>query len=1478
MSPRFQEGGHGMTPFAFLSQKHDLLKLIIIATLLAALLFGSLQPLFAQSPDTSHLPALEKAFWSRTEYRDHFPNGNALYDFAGIASQEKRREIGAYLSKLAHFPKYIPLDALHEYVYVALAPTRTTGGIAIVGVPEGEEVRLVQIPLKPASSKLSPDFAYNIWIDELGDAKGIGKYARSRFLMHIVHQVEEASLPAYRDWNESIFYSAADVQEYDLTATIDGKTYRAKSTHARTALPFEVELRPVRQLVGDDIGAAIPMARNPIQIKTIVHFSDRTRSTASKEFDYYTKNPVIRAHRPARISVAMPSELLETQTFPVSDHTSARAKKQVYIDDVLLSELETKKFFRGEYLFPLVGKDKIYRIAIVYTSGDNDSDKVVFADNVLVYTVRPYLQIATQGVHKAGRMLTTTASWGLSSFAERYVTVPTPRIEVNAAQKIKTTQTRPSQIQFYLPETEDADKSVRIAAHTKISVSKGVVQRQIPDSYLSVSSAPYELQITQDAAPAIFALPTLFSFPRGSAPEVLIKTSSLDGDEIQETKYVLKKRENSGLRIVESGTLPIKNNTQDTTKQSDTKHNTGATRLSLPKLELGTYELVILGKEKAVGEIVPGAPEKESKKVVTFSVQNQAPVTQMRIRRNMNLPPFDIVVTTKDALYSDVVSQHRLNVANALRENGFDIAIHHKDLALHTDTKYIEHPQKTGTHYPEETYAYDRDGYRGILSRYDVSSETTVVEGGHFVSVEESETVEELVPNRSGGAAVFKWTNGSWICVKPWQGVLLPDTRVRDCPGGGKVVLRKVGAINNSMEAPPHSGTYEGETYTIPFDWSAVYNGVCTRTVQVWEPSTTTMLTYTGYYKGDVTSTLQNAYLEMLRIPTTKIEIDFSDSEPTRESLHALILEALRKEIPETNVVLVDEEIRYEIIDRDPEQDPIEVMSISYRHDPSIFDNPAEDASFSGAELAQTLSKPGKYHITREIRDLPPALSEEHRRHSKSSVDLVVHRKPVARFESRVKEITEQDGQEIAALSFVDMSYDLDYQVSDEKRGIVQRMYRYRLFDPAHDKVEEDGTILNGIGTTIAESPSEKDGSRSEDSTSALQGIESMPDTLPVGKYVVSLIVRDKHGAWSDEYARLLDATKVDAVELSASLRGLGGYETTAIPAGERLQLYEVRSKYEDRHHLTYHFPGFSKQWAFEDARALGGDRYAWNDWEYEIPSTTPDGSYQAKVVGTPSGVVTLPYVVSTPIHIKGEVSHGSKIELSALTSKYASRTKVTAFTGTPYETTLEMQSDGMHGTEKKWKAELDLSGQDLSSGTYRFDFWTTTEAGKTATDTKQKQIELLSIENVSIKGSWNKWNTARFLGYEKIKVQVTTRGKADAVSIRFSPELEAMVYKNSKGDTYRYVDEFGYTVSFPLSLSKVQSQGSTEVWEVSYILPIAPSTIDWKNKRIRPSYALFVEAKKASSTVTHTGKLDITGNVHDLMYIRPGAGNESTR
>lgn len=128
-----------------------------------------------------------------------------------------------------------------------------------------------------------------------------------------------------------------------------------------------------------------------------------------------------------------------------------------------------------------------------------------------------------------------------------------------------------------------------------------------------------------------------------------------------------------------------------------------------------------------------------------------------------------------------------------------------------------------------------------------------------------------------------------------------------------------------------------------------------------------------------------------------------------------------------------------------------------------------------------------------------------------------------------------------------------------------------------------------------------------------------------------------------------------------------------------------------------------------------------------------------------------------------------------------------------------------------------------------------------------------------------------RFLSYEKIDINIELEGYADRIIINMPDGLDRMVYTDKIGYTYRYSDDIGYMVSFPYEiLVNPETQDPKILW--TYILPLVDSSVSWNNARLKQPYTVRIKAIKGTYDVIQEMKVDITGNVDDLIFIQPVA------
>ncbi|MEM1724797.1 MAG: hypothetical protein QXW71_03365 [Thermoplasmata archaeon] len=604
------------------------------------------------------------------------------------------------------------------------------------------------------------------------------------------------------------------------------------------------------------------------------------------------------------------------------------------------------------------------------------------------------------------------------------------------------------------------------------------------------------------------------------------------------------------------------------------------------------------------------------------------------------------------------------------------------------------------------------------------------------------------------------------------------------------------------------------------------------------------------------------------------------------------------------STVLVGETFNILTNDSDHENDTIMTYLFRYDHDPYYYDNatgletgcvdlnsnPSENIGWSAIQKA-VFNKPGMYIIKRKIMDRP---SSDYRFFNFNywsglgQMIMYVHRKPIA---DAFLDWDYDSASGKYKTTWVDRSYDLDHQYSRADKGIVDRKIMYR---------------------------------RTKDrfgNTSVSEWIYKIPDNLDPGTYEVNYYVKDVEGVWSDAWQRtivlpdivpvqLLDAQIRSRSTFSVGTGVYGGIDSAIqgtdtrnkrIPASENITLYNIktRSPYTVSIDVRiYNSSGTqvgsttTRNFTQGVTGNKTGNDITWFNFNVQIPATFADGDYRIRIscIDSYNQVQFKDFWIKvfTPVELVPEmpvsVSAGEQVSVKASTSIYATSTTVQLFRGTAYQTGHINMTSTSQTNSKQWNVNYTIPS-NIPDGTYTAYYTATLPNGKTETKTATFNVESLKITYVSIEGYWNHWRGQRdifgkllsnephrFVSYEKVKIRVNTTGYADKVVIRFSPELESMVFTNQLGHTYKYKDFAEYEVFFPQDSTFIldpANKDSAVYWE--YILPLAPSTKSWDDVRNRQPYWMTVTAWKGSKSVSYTiNDIDITGNVYDLIFIQP--------
>ncbi|NSW91262.1 MAG: hypothetical protein HPY74_11440 [Firmicutes bacterium] len=721
--------------------------------------------------------------------------------------------------------------------------------------------------------------------------------------------------------------------------------------------------------------------------------------------------------------------------------------------------------------------------------------------------------------------------------------------------------------------------------------------------------------------------------------------------------------------------------------------------------------------------------------------------------------------------------------------------------------------------------------------------------------------------------------------------------------------------VRQTFEAV-YSGTLSKiKSQEIVETYISTYRGTLTKSVQVWVPDIRWVSDYTGYYSGTVYKYVRQPYTDPFRATSDKYVVYFSDGVinelPDLQMVMSkadakLILvgdDSIKEQINHVHYIPKDrpiEQIMQEVLDYiavnspavekhyviagvdvfdiktmnfDEENDPIVEQKFQYVQNQYYFDNPIGMESFTVTNFSQDsnwidtrvniFNKTGEFRIFRRIRDLPSFDSNfVNYSYYSGMPELIIyaHRKPVA---NAVLDWDYDATKGVYKTNWVCLSYDPDHQYSRQDKGIVERKIMFR----------------RNFG----------------------EWYYYIPEELMPGNYELKYYVKDVEGVWSDPFTMNFTLEQAPSMQfLDAKLRSQDPeFTLDAMPASEYLEVYDAWTRYP--YDVKLEMALYSGSTRVSPVKTVyysssiatkDGNNIWWNDISYRIPDTVKDGTYAFKIaavdVNDPNKRAEKSFTVTvfTPIELvprmPEKVMTGIAADISATTRKYANTVRVIVFYGTDYQRTLELSSIP-GGSTKEWINIYNIPS-NIPEGTYKARYIATTPCGKNETQDVEFKVEALKITGVTIEGYWNHWRGQvdifgkqltnephRFLSLERVKINVYTDGYADRIEIRFSPELEAMRYKDEYGNWYDYKEDFKLNyVYFPQVFTLDNTKKENHIyWE--YVLPLAESTISWNDIRKKQPYKMEVTAWKGGKSVTYVvDDMDITGNIYDLTYIQP--------
>lgn len=1180
---------------------------------------------------------------------------------------------------------------------------------------------------------------------------------------------------------------------------------------------------------------------------------------------------------PILFDVTAPKEILDVWSFNLrvtEIDVSKAVDKYVTINGTRLNATDEASFLGGTYKFPDLDEDRAYDYSITYVH--QDGTLYFYQSYVIVYDAVPRATVRIDDPGKVNRKITMTADKSVTS----------DFLEANSTITVTSSATSEDGQQVYFGSNTATLKEWLIKTPGTVDVNVTVSNQYGSRSYT------HQVYSGEDYKADLIAIIWNSNLSRLDKLDMFAEATSLDGDTVGSVTYeIFYDDDNDGTpeKSVKSGTW------------------TGSTDYQPSKL--GAYKVVYNVQEEfgqpTLSQYITDADKKKTTVERIFFVENLIPMTKVYSDIEYNFPSLDVAFLVDQDMprtENDYFKNHQVDISNNFRVNSMMANVDIWDLYTYVFSQTAYDRVHSGGSYPPTTSSYNNNGYTGTLSRTTVTNYPYQVDNGSYQTRTLSKSVtmgksgwgvssSGTTNNADGGYT--SWTN-YWASYSYSDGEGYSGSTSGS--GYSYTTYNKKGQVvsSGSTNSPTASGTaYKTETYWqsnyVNYDdYYGDYSGTVTKNVkQAYSPSyqvnSNKYIVYVA--KDGIKNVSDFNYVKNIARDATIILIASSSSLKSQvgadyyipystntQSLIDQVIAITKTENPIVNelAILVNESFTLSNTDIDAEGDPIVETGYQYVHDANYFDNSLGQetgtyATYSSTQYSSTLktsfTMPGKYTIFRRIKDAPVGFTSQGGYSNLGSLEVVVHRKPIA---NAILDWDFDGTLGVYKTSWVDKSYDPDFQYSDANKGIVDRKIKYKL-------------------------------------TTDTSWTYEIPDNLVPGSYNLEYVVMDKHGIWSDPYTLNFTLASAPEVQLNASLKTVKSQFTTAsIPASESVELYNVWTRYPYNVRLEvalYNSTGMSRIGAITNVSYTAGvtgtktaNDINWNNITYQIPSTVTDGNYVMKItaISVANSLYTkamdFPITVYTPINLTSpftKLAGGEPNIITATTSIYATAVNLELFRGTARATTMPMTMKTNDGTTKTWEVTYTApSSATLAEGNYQARFTATVPSGKSEILDKSFELQHLRITSMNIWGEWNHWRGQvdlfgktllnmphRFMSYEKVHIDVVVEGNPDFVDVRFSPELEAMTYVNSQGITYRYVDHIGYTVTFPLKLTSSNNRNFT----IEYILPMAKSTMNDSDQRLLPSYWVEVTAHKGVMTnKMKISDIDITGNITNQIYTQP--------
>lgn len=773
--------------------------------------------------------------------------------------------------------------------------------------------------------------------------------------------------------------------------------------------------------------------------------------------------------------------------------------------------------------------------------------------------------------------------------------------------------------------------------------------------------------------------------------------------------------------------------------------------------ELGFYKYIIYATDEFEGvsgqdtlsQYISDDSKKSNRYEVEFWVDNYQPLSDLYIDTQIDRPNVDLfIMRDKDLPETsmDYLNQNRVNLENELLGKNIIPNISLWNMKTYEYSTPATTSVHTGSTYPNSTVPYSNNGYSGTLSLTKAVDNGYNYDFGYTASKQESRSASDTRSNYT--YADYRYNGSSWSMTSWGSGSSVTDS-VSYSSDGYSGTLSKTGASQTGSSGSAPSSPKSGDTYTTYTYWTAYYSGTVYKTTYYWVPDVRWVYDYTGQYSGTIYKYVRQPYTDPWRASSSKYVLYYSDNDiseltdfmtvlgkcdakvilagktgiqsqysnyakfiditnKTTKDVIDDALEYIAQETPGIEQIILTQNQNFTLNfgEEDLDNDNITEKELQFIHDKDYFDNPTGQESGSQTSLKDTgwtttvknsFANVGKFRILRRVKDAPTgAYGDSMAKYSGSTeVDVIVHRKPIA---IATLDWDYDINTKTYKTTWIDLSYDLDHNISDSEKGIKKRKIMWR----------REGGEWN----------------------------YSIPDNLTPGIYKLRYYVQDIENAWSDVFTIDINGKQDSNVsevtftlqdsppmQFEAKLRSEKTefrYPTSPVtlPASENLQLYEIWTRYPTNPNLTmgiYNSSGVqvtpTKTVYYSTSTGTKeGNDINWDNLLYNTPKTLLDGNYLFKISAnsTQSKTITFPITISTPINLIGtvnsktkdaEVNTGDINVFTFFTSSYVNSVQLT-FEGKTYSSAsaqISVASD--NGKTKTWVCYIDIADGEYPDG-----------------------------------------------------------------------------------------------------------------------------------------------------------------------------------